>query len=56
MTDLETLKAMFARANVKYTEKEETGPELIVEAGYMGFFTVFSFDREGALQSVEAYE
>lgn len=58
MTDLETLKKMFERSGVEYTEehleKGEIG--LIVERGYTGFYTGYSFDSEGRLLDVGAYE
>lgn len=59
-TDRETLRAMLDRAGVIYTED---GLDLTVEAkagpaneGYMGFVAVFTFDGDGSLKSVGAWE
>ena len=58
MSDLETLKEMFERNKISY-EFANNGPEkpqIIIEEGYIGSYTVFVFDVEGTLRSVEAYE
>tara|TARA_Y100000592_G_scaffold56491_1_gene88752 strand:+ start:2124 stop:2300 length:177 start_codon:yes stop_codon:yes gene_type:complete len=58
MNDLETLKEMFERNKISY-EFANNWPEktqIIIEKGYIGFYTVFVFDVEGTLRSVEAYE
>lgn len=69
MNDREILRAMFDRAGVVYDDEDEG--ELTVERlggrkarwtaettnlGYSGFFTVFTFNAEGALVSVGAWE
>lgn len=56
MTDLETIKEMFKRAGIKYVEENLTESTLTVEAGYMGFYSLFTFEADGSLKSVEAYE
>ena len=71
MTDLETVKAMLDRADVKYEvsvdeEAEQTtaGTNLTIKKiynsqtnrGYTGFFSVFEFDEAGALLSVGSWE
>ena len=68
MTDLDTIKAMFNRAKIKFGEGEPDGivPSYIrqepsphtlsVENGYRSFFTVLDFDEAGALTRVSAWE
>lgn len=59
MSDLDTLKEMFDRAGIVYFVPESTTPEkpmLSVEAGYVGFVSEFSFDKDGNLKTVEAFE
>lgn len=57
MSDLETLKAMLARANIEFSEETEPkGPVLTVERGYVEFVTVFQFDVNGTLIDMGAYE
>ena len=53
VTDKDTLLAMLARAS---KDVDPDGPDLIVYGGYTGFYTVFSFDKGGALTDVAAYE
>ena len=54
MTDKETLIEMFKRNKIEYTD-EDTG-NLSIEAGYVCFVSVFAFNEDGSLASVEAYE
>jgi hypothetical protein len=66
MTDRETLIAMFQRQGIEYSVKEDDHPRkegiatapspLVVEGGYLGFYTWFSFNVDGTLASVEAFE
>lgn len=60
MTDLQQIKAMLERAKIAYTEEVDQGHNkttLIVERGYAGFYTRFSFDRvSGALTDIAAFE
>lgn len=67
MTDYETIVAMLTRAKIKFTILEntqseinnqvETGKtEITVEDGYVGFVSVFYFDKTGALRRVAAWE
>jgi len=62
MTDRETLEAMLTRALVDF---EINDTHIVVSAhiddsetnpGYLGFFTEFTFDAEGNLKSVGAWE
>jgi hypothetical protein len=58
-TDRRTLVAMFTRAGIKYEEPCYAGDSMrsiTIEAGYVGFMTIFSFTDEGALKSIEARE
>lgn len=56
MTDLETLRQMLTRANIRYKEESFANRvELMVELGYLGFYTIFIFD-EGTLRDMGAYE
>ena len=54
MNDLETLKAMFDRRGIDYDVCSNGA--ISVYGGYDGFFSVFTFDDEGSLISVDAYE
>jgi len=58
MNDLETLKEMFERNKISYefTNNWPEKPQIIIENGYVGFYTVFVFDDEGTLCNVGAYE
>ena len=71
MTDRETLIQMLQRAKIVARLKEEQSPEqqrymteraIDVHAddnngmGYMGFVTAFSFNEDGSLSSVAAWE
>ena len=58
MSDLETMKAMFKRANIPFTqnkEKQTRWVRLEVEGAYNGFYTSLAFFNE-KLVKVEAYE
>jgi hypothetical protein len=56
--DLVTLRAMFQRANIPFTETGDAGSgvALTVERGYSGFVTVFDFFVDGSLRDVTAWE
>jgi len=59
MTDLETLKAMLTRAKIPFDEQPwgVNGDVTIdVERGYTGFATVFTFNGDGSLKDMGAYE
>lgn len=58
MNDLETLKEMFSRNKISYEfmNNRFEKPKIIIEEGYIGFYTVFTFDDEGALRNVAAHE
>ena len=63
MSDKETLTAMFKKANIEYEEPETDiqhrivkGQVIYIERGYTGFYTKFSFDSQGNLENIEAYE
>jgi len=64
VTDLETLKTMLTRANIEFEEYEayrdkwdrDIDHSIIVERGYPYFYTVFSFNPDGSLKDMGAYE
>tara|TARA_Y100001973_G_C5160264_1_gene313139 strand:- start:409 stop:597 length:189 start_codon:yes stop_codon:yes gene_type:complete len=62
MNDLETMKEMLTRSNIEYDIYYAHGMEddprahLTVNGGYHGFYTIFKFEEDGSLASVEAYE
>ena len=68
MSDVRIIEEMLERAKIEYTNdakdaleaaehhKDRVGTSLIVEAGYLGFYTVFRFRKDGSLKSIEAYE
>lgn len=60
MTDATILKEMLTRAKIEYKETTNIDPpvqtEVAVYGGYVGFFTVFQFDTDGKLLTVEAFE
>lgn len=53
MSDKEILIEMFKRSKIDYKEEKNN---IEIEAGYIGFVSMFSFDEENNLKSVEAYE
>lgn len=53
MTDRERIIEMLTRAKIEYTEKDY---ELSVERGYVGFASTFTFNEDGSLKNLEAYE
>lgn len=53
--DREILLAMLDRAGIE-CDTETSAPSILVEAGYAGFYTVFSFHEDRRLKAVEAYE
>ena len=58
-TDVKILKAMFERNGISHTEDvdiDNNTKSFTIEDGYVGFFTIFSFDKDGKLLSVEAGE
>lgn len=68
MTDYEKLIAMFNKANISFNTDTsivyhngevllpKKGKTITVEAGYVGFMSVFEFDGEENLLKVGAYE
>ena len=58
MSDLETLKEMFERNKISYEFRNNRfeKPQIRIEKGYIGFYTVFVFDDKGTLRNVAAYE
>ena len=65
MNDLETMKEMLTRSNIKYKIYDDPDrlrlglrhrAHLTVDGGYHGFYTIFKFKEDGSLASVEAYE
>lgn len=57
MTDYEKLIAMFNKAKIAYdTDANKDGKTITVEAGYIGFASVFEFDKEENLLKVGAYD
>jgi|14BtaG_2_1085337.scaffolds.fasta_scaffold224799_1 hypothetical protein len=58
MSDLETTKAMFKRANIPFTQNKEKRTRWVrleVEGEYIGFYTSLAFFN-GKLVKVEAYD
>lgn len=57
MTDFEKMKRMLFAAGVEYGETiEEDKISLTIEGGYIGFYTLMVFTKDGTLKSVEAGE
>lgn len=63
MTDLEELCTLLTKWGVGFRlEPEDDSVQVILETGmpkidgYNGFYTIFSFSREGAFEEVGAYE
>lgn len=63
MNDREVLIAMLNRAGVVWTDVDDRGKQIEVEAktgpqndGYVGFVSVFDFDDDGALVKMGAWE
>lgn len=58
MTDKENLEAMFARANITYSEvchPDEGNNYIIVERGYPSFDICFFFNKDGSIHYIGAY-
>jgi hypothetical protein len=56
MTDLETILAMLARANIEFEQLDDELETIVdVQGGDRGFFSEFIFDKAGALVSLAAY-
>lgn len=53
MTDREILNEMFKRQKIEVSEEKGN---IIIDGGYIGFYTVFEFNSDDTLRSVEAYE
>lgn len=53
MTDREKIKEMLDRAGIVYTEDDT---HISIEAGYVGFVSIFLFNNDGSLKAIEAYE
>jgi hypothetical protein len=58
MDDFKLLKDLFDRTKIEYEERKETDgtTSLVVEEGYAGFYTEFTFSKGKELLSVGAYE
>ncbi len=58
MTDVERFTEMLERAKISFrTEQTRKFEEMItVEAGYAGFVSQITFNPDGSLKSIEAYE
>jgi len=62
MTDLETIKEMLGRAKIKYEQTGTTreglpdGTAITVWGGYSGFYTDLTFDGNGQLLEIGAWE
>jgi hypothetical protein len=63
MTDRELFQDMVQRAGIEikvgphpYPKEDGCETVLSVVGGYMGFYTCFTFDVNGKLKSIEAYE
>lgn len=60
MTDLETMQNMLKRAKIDFTFEEASegsgNKYIIVERGYIGFFTYLRFDPDGNLVDMVASE
>lgn len=52
-SDKEVLLEMISKANIIFDSKEN---DIIVERGYVGFYTVFTFDTNGNLKDIGAWE
>jgi hypothetical protein len=56
MTDLETILAMLARANIEFEQLDDELETIVdVKGGDRGFISEFTFDKAGALVSLGAY-
>lgn len=59
MTDLEAMQQMTAKAEIQFIREFDCAPDEIVylvEDGYPGFYNKFTFNLDGSLKSIEAYE
>jgi hypothetical protein len=62
MTDLEYIKNMFDKENIRYkylpieTNDEEEMAVIELERGQFGFVTCLSFDKYGNFKDIGAYE
>lgn len=54
MNDRDTLIAMLDRADIEFEKDDEE--TIVVEGGYVGFSSWFTFDEDGKLKTVKAYE
>ncbi len=57
-SDRGLLQGMFDKQNIEYEVKEskDGGKEVWVERGYMGFYTIFTFNVDDDLKDIGAYE
>ena len=57
MTELETFISWLERQNIDFrVEPEENFTFVSIEAGYSGFVSTLSFDKEGKFFDIGAYE
>lgn len=55
MTDKQTFLAMLKKADIRYSI-DNTENSITIEAGYVGFVSIISFNEDNSLKSIEAYE
>lgn len=57
MTDLETMEDMLKRANITYEIGiGKQNAYITIEGGYVGFVTHITFNLDGKLINIEAFE
>lgn len=57
MTDFKTMTQVFDKAGIMYETKiDDAGCDLLVYGGYAGFYTTFTFNSEGKLETIGAWE
>jgi hypothetical protein len=55
--DFKTITGILDRNGIGYeTRKDETGSDLTIYGGYAGFYTTLTFDVEGKLVNIGAWE
>lgn len=57
MTELQTFISWLERQNISFDGKqEEEHTDISIEAGYVGFTSILTFDKEGKFVRIGAYE
>jgi hypothetical protein len=59
MNDNKILEEMFKRNGIAYTEDidiDDNTKSFTIENGCVGFYSVFTFNEDGSLRSVKAFE